>query len=83
MTNKLRNVCVTGSGNGIGKAIAIMLNKHGYNVACADLSLEDAKNTLNEFKNKDKKGIATLIDVTKLSQINKMIHLNLFQCKLF
>ena len=58
MTNKLRNVCVTGSGNGIGKAIAIMLNKHGYNVACADISLEDAKNTLNEFKNKDKKGIA-------------------------
>ena len=56
MTNKLRNVCVTGSGNGIGKAIAIMLNKHGYNVACADISLEDAKNTLNEFKNKDKKG---------------------------
>ena len=73
MTNKLRNVCVTGSGNGIGKAIAIMLNKHGYNVACADLSLEDAKNTLNEFKNKDKKGIAILVDVTKLSQINKMI----------
>ena len=73
MTNKLRNVCVTGSGNGIGKAIAIMLNKHGYNVACADLSLKDAKNTLNEFKNKDKKGIAILVDVTKLSQINKMI----------
>ena len=73
MTNKLRNVCVTGSGNGFGKAIAIMLNKHGYNVACADISLEDAKNTLNEFKNKDKKGIAILVDVTKLSQINKMI----------
>ena len=73
MTNKLRNVCVTGSGNGIGKAIAIMLNKHGYNVACADLSLEDAKNTLNEFKNKDKKGIAILTDVTKVYQINKMI----------
>ena len=73
MKNKLRNVCVTGSGNGIGKAIAIMLNKHGFNVACADLSIEDAKNTLNEFENKDDKGIAVLTDITKLSEINKMV----------
>ena len=60
MKQKLKNVCITGSGNGIGKSIAIMLNKHGYNVACVDISLKDAQKTLSEFTNKDNKGISIL-----------------------
>ena len=36
MKNTYSNVCITGAGNGIGRSIAIALNKEGYNVACAD-----------------------------------------------
>ena len=74
MKNELKNVCVTGSGNGIGKAIAILLNKHGYNVACADINVKDAENTLNEFENKDYKSIAILADVSNVSEVEKMIN---------
>ena len=73
MKEKLKNVCITGSGNGIGKAIAIMFNKHGYNVACADISLKDAHKTLSEFNNKDNKGIAILADISNMTDIKKMI----------
>ncbi len=72
MKQKLKNVCITGSGKGIGKAIALKLNKHGYNVACADISLRDAQKTLNQFINRDNKGIAILADVSNLTDINKM-----------
>ncbi len=74
MKMKLKNVCITGSGNGIGKAIAILLNKHGFNVACADINLKDAQNTLNEFTNKHVKAIAILADVSKISEVTKMIN---------
>ena len=74
MKNELKNVCVTGSGNGIGKAIAILLNKHGYNVACADINVKDAENTLHEFENKDYKSIAILADVSNVSEVEKMIN---------
>ena len=70
---KLKNVCITGSGNGIGKAIAILLNKHGFNVACADINLKDIKNTLKEFTNKEVKSVPILADISKISDISKMI----------
>jgi len=34
---------VTGGANGIGKATAMMLAKHGANIAIGDFNLEDAK----------------------------------------
>ena len=73
MKRNLNNVCITGSGNGIGKAISVLLNKHGYNVACVDINLEDAKNTINEFENKIAKSIAIYADISNVSHIKKMI----------
>ena len=68
---KLKNVCVTGSGNGIGKAIAILLNEHGYNVACVDKNFNDAKKTIKQFKNKNTKSIAILADISMIDEISR------------
>ena len=73
MKRILNNVCITGAGNGIGKAISVLLNKHGYNVACVDINLEDAKKTINAFENKVAKGIAIYSDISNVSHIKKMI----------
>jgi rhamnulose-1-phosphate aldolase/alcohol dehydrogenase len=45
-----RNVAViVGAGNGIGKAVAYRLAKEGAHVVCADLRMEDARETANEL----------------------------------
>ncbi|HEX3880337.1 MAG TPA: bifunctional rhamnulose-1-phosphate aldolase/short-chain dehydrogenase, partial [Bryobacteraceae bacterium] len=45
-----RNVAlVIGAGNGIGKAVAHRLAKEGAHVVCADLRMEDARETANEL----------------------------------
>jgi 7-alpha-hydroxysteroid dehydrogenase len=41
LTDKI--AIVTGGANGIGKATALMLAKHGANIVIADLKLEDAE----------------------------------------
>jgi NAD(P)-dependent dehydrogenase (short-subunit alcohol dehydrogenase family) len=43
MNKVLKNVCITGAGNGIGQAIAIAMSKEGYNVICADINFEEAE----------------------------------------
>ena len=73
MKRNLNNVCITGSGNGIGKAISVLLNKHGYNVACVDINLEDAKKTIYEFENKVARSVPISADISIISQIKKMI----------
>ncbi len=45
-----RNVAlVVGAGNGIGKSVAHRLAKEGAHVVCADLRMEDARETANEL----------------------------------
>jgi 7-alpha-hydroxysteroid dehydrogenase len=40
---------VTGGGNGIGKACAIMLSKAGASIAVSDLKLADAQSVADEI----------------------------------
>ena len=47
MVKIYKNVCITGAGNGIGRAIAIAMSNEGYNVVCADIDLKLAKDTLH------------------------------------
>jgi len=42
MERVFKNICITGAGNGIGRAIAIAMGKEGYNVVCADIDLNQA-----------------------------------------
>ncbi len=45
-----RNIAlVVGAGNGIGKAVAHRLAKEGAHIVCADLRMEDARETANEL----------------------------------
>ena len=47
MVKVYKNVCITGAGNGIGRAVAIAMSNEGYNVVCADIDLKQAKDTLD------------------------------------
>jgi 2-hydroxycyclohexanecarboxyl-CoA dehydrogenase len=63
---------VTGSGQGIGKAIAIKLAREGANIAVVDLNLETATETVREINELGRKAIAIKTNVSKSDQVNQM-----------
>ena len=73
MKKNMKTICITGAGNGIGRAIAIEMSKHGYNIVCADINIQNAKKTLEIIEQNNQIGIAVKADVTILSDINAMI----------
>jgi len=56
---------VTGGANGIGKATAIMLAKHGANISIGDFNIEDAKKTAKEIEALGVRAIAVSCNVLK------------------
>ena len=74
MVKVYKNVCITGAGNGIGRAVAIAMSNEGYNVVCADIDFKQAKDTLDFILNKQGSGIAVETDVTKAFDIKNMIN---------
>ena len=73
MKKVFKNICITGAGNGIGRAIAIAMSKEGYNVVCADIDLNQANETLEIILDNNGNGLSIEIDVTNSSDIKKMI----------
>jgi NADP-dependent 3-hydroxy acid dehydrogenase YdfG len=73
MERVFKNICITGAGNGIGRAIAIAMSKEGYNVVCADIDLNQANETLEIILDNNGNGISIEMDVTKSADIKKMI----------
>jgi NAD(P)-dependent dehydrogenase (short-subunit alcohol dehydrogenase family) len=73
MERVFKNICITGAGNGIGRAIAIAMSKEGYNVVCADIDLNQANETLEIILNNNGNGLSIEMDVTNSSDIKKMI----------
>jgi 2-hydroxycyclohexanecarboxyl-CoA dehydrogenase len=63
---------VTGSGQGIGKAIALKLAREGANIVVVDLNLETATQTAREVEGLGRKAIAVKTDVSKSDQVNQM-----------
>ena len=57
---------VTGSAQGIGRAIAMRLASEGAKVAIADLDLEGATRTANEIKAAGGSAIAVKLDVSRI-----------------
>lgn len=45
-----KTAIVTGGANGIGKATAMILAKHGANISIGDFNIEDAKKTAKEIE---------------------------------
>ena len=74
MVKVYKNVCITGAGNGIGRAIAIAMSNEGYNVTCADIDIKQANKTVEIILNNNGFGISVETDVTKNSDIQNMIN---------
>jgi NAD(P)-dependent dehydrogenase (short-subunit alcohol dehydrogenase family) len=74
MNKTFKNVCITGAGNGIGKAIAIAMSKEGYNVICADINFEEAKKTVEIISSNNGSGLAIKTDVTNILDIKDMVN---------
>ena len=63
---------VTGSGRGIGKALAIGLSKEGAAVAVADIDFDNAKATAAEISKQGGSALAVWVDVSDSASVKKM-----------
>ena len=73
MSKKNKTACITGAGNGIGRAISIAMGNEGYNVVCADINSDHANETLDIIKKNNGLGIVIKTDVTNFLDIKKMV----------
>ena len=73
MLKKNKTACVTGAGNGIGRAISIAMGNEGYNIVCADINSDHANETLDIIKKNNGLGIVIKTDVTNFLDIKKMV----------
>lgn len=64
---------VTGSGRGIGKAIAQVLSDNGAKVVISDINEELCANTAKEFEGAGKEAVGVPCNVTQSDSIAKMI----------
>jgi len=64
---------VTGSAQGIGRAIAIGLAREGAHVVIADIQLEKALETAKEIEALGRKSIALKVDVSRVPDISMMV----------
>ena len=67
---KNKTAVVTGSGSGIGKAVALLLAKQGANVHLLDLNPDGIKATAEEIKNNKGNAWEQPCDVTNQQQVN-------------
>lgn len=61
---------VTGAGSGIGRAIALRFAQEGARVACADVNLESAQETVAML---EIPGMALRVDVSKESEVRSLV----------
>jgi 2-keto-3-deoxy-L-fuconate dehydrogenase len=69
---KNKSAIVTGSGSGIGKAVAILMAKQGAAVHLVDLNKEGIKSTAEEIKHLNGTSFEQPCDVTNQQQVNAM-----------
>src|SRR5207247_1276701 len=68
-----RVAIVTGGGQGIGRATALELARLGADVVVAELNAESAERTAKEVRNLGRKALALPTDVTKRSDLTRMV----------
>ena len=75
MKVKDRVALVTGSGQGLGKAIAFALANEGADLAINDISLNEAKarETVSELRKLGREAEVFLADVTQESEVQRMV----------
>ena len=67
-----RVAIVTGSGRGIGQAIAMRLAQEGAKVVVVDMVQDTAKSTADSIKTKGGQALAVVIDATKREDTHRM-----------
>ena len=68
-----RVALVTGAAQGIGKAISLLLAKHGADIVVSDINLEKATETAKEIETMGRKAIAVRVDVSKAGDVEQMV----------
>ena len=68
-----KTAIVTGGANGIGKATAMILAKHGANISIGDFNLADAEKTVKEIEKLGVKAIAVSCNVLKDEDLVNLI----------
>ncbi|MCM8820498.1 MAG: SDR family NAD(P)-dependent oxidoreductase, partial [Candidatus Omnitrophica bacterium] len=64
---------ITGSGTGIGRAIAIEFAKNGVSVVCCGRRLEKIQETVSIIKDFGGRAIAVKTDITKLEEVKNLV----------
>jgi len=68
-----KTAIITGSGSGLGKAIAIGMADIGVNVALIDISIDTLSDVLKEITSSGGEGIALKADVTKSCEVKSVV----------
>lgn len=68
-----RVAIVTGSGQGIGREIALMLAEQGASLVISDVNAATAKEVAAEIEAKNGKSIAIPVNVTIAAEVNKLV----------
>jgi len=68
-----RVAIVTGSGQGIGREIALMLAEHGASIVISDVNAATAKEVAAEIEAKNGKSIAIPVNVTVAADVSKLV----------
>jgi NAD(P)-dependent dehydrogenase (short-subunit alcohol dehydrogenase family) len=64
---------VTGSGQGIGKAVALRLAEEGANVVVADINAATAEQSAEEIRTLGRRALACHIDIANVAEIQPMV----------
>ncbi|MHC4561102.1 MAG: SDR family NAD(P)-dependent oxidoreductase, partial [Planctomycetota bacterium] len=65
---------VTGSGQGIGRAVALRLASEGADLIVADINMKKAEQTAQEIRAFARRAIAYSIDLADAGQIQPMVY---------
>jgi len=64
---------VTGAAQGIGKAITLLLARHGADVIVGDVNVEKAEETAGEVLALGRQAMAVKVDVTRLQEVEAVV----------
>ena len=70
---KGKTAIITGSGHGIGKAIALAFAEAGADLAAVARTVSEIEETAAEARNMGRRAIAIPADVTKEDQVEAMV----------
>ena len=64
---------VTGSAQGIGKAIVLLLARNGADIVVSDINLQKAEETVKEIEEVGQRAMAVKVDVTHSEEVERMV----------